>query len=98
MDIDLVIPDTDEAMQIYRPKDLSVKRWDWIVNDVKCNTSCELIIRLYCDNDVPDENMPLGWCVKNIVYKLEGEEYSAWGVDDDYITQIALREINKISN
>jgi hypothetical protein len=35
--------------------------------------------------------------VKNIFYKLEGDEYANWGEDDTYINEIALREIKKYS-
>jgi hypothetical protein len=83
--------------EIIMPTDLTIKRWDWTITDLKCNKSCELVIHLYCDNDEPDENMPLGYCVKNIFYKLEGDEYANWGEDDTYINEIALREIKKYS-
>jgi hypothetical protein len=94
MDIELTLP----SEEIIMPSNLTIKRWDWIICNLECNKSCELIIRLYCDNDTYDENMPLGYCVKNIIYKLEGDEYANWGADDTYITEIALREINKLKS
>lgn len=94
MEINLTLKDDEIVM----PSDLTIKRWDWTITDLKCNKCCELVIHLFCDNDEPDENMPLGYCVKNIFYKLEGEEYANWGNDDTYITEIAKREIEKISN
>ena len=94
MEINLTLKEEDIVM----PRDLTIRRWDWIISGLKCNECCELFIRLYCDLDEPDENMPLGYCVKNIIYKIEGEEYANWGTDDTYITNIALREIQKLSN
>lgn len=93
MEINLTLKNEDIIM----PEDLTIKRWDWLISNLKCNESCEIFIHLYCDNDVYNENMPLGFCVKNIIYKLEGDEYKEWGQDDSYITEIAIREINKLS-
>jgi hypothetical protein len=94
MEIDLTLKDEDIVM----PSNLQIKRWDWTITDLKCNTCCNLMIHLYCDNDEYDENMPLGYCVKNILYVIKDAEYAAWGEQDSYITEIALREINKLSN
>tara|TARA_B100001175_G_scaffold234840_1_gene201214 strand:+ start:2263 stop:2547 length:285 start_codon:yes stop_codon:yes gene_type:complete len=94
MDINLTLKDETVVL----PQDLTIKRWDWLVSNLKCNESCEIFIRLYCDLDEPDDQMPLGYCVKNVIYKLEGDEYAAWAADDTYITNIALREIGKLSN
>lgn len=94
MEIDLTLKDEEIVM----PSNLQIKRWDWTITDLKCNTCCNLMIHLYCDNDEYDENMPLGYCVKNILYVIKDAEYSAWGEQDSYITEIALREINKLSN
>lgn len=94
MEINLTLKDEEIVM----PSNLTIKRWDWTITDLKCNTCCNLMIHLYCDNDEPDENMPLGYCVKNILYVLEGDEYATWGADDTYINEIALREINKLSS
>lgn len=92
MDINISIRNLDIVM----PKDLTVRRWDWVIKDLYCNNCCTIIIYLYCDNDVYDENQKNGFMLKSIEYKLEGEEYQNWGQDDTYITNICLRELEKL--
>ena len=52
MEIDLTLKNEDIIM----PSNLTIKRWDWTIMDLKCNTCCNLMIHLYCDNDEYDEN------------------------------------------
>lgn len=92
MDIDITLRNLDIIM----PKNLTVKRWDWTITELYCNKSCKILIHLFCDEDVYNEANPTGYLLKTIEYKLEGDEYTNWGQDDNYITEICLKELEKL--
>jgi hypothetical protein len=61
-----------------------VSHYTYAIAKVVLNTSVQIVITLYSDADSR-------W-VKNIIFVLEGEEYSKW-TDDGYITEVVAKKI-----
>ena len=56
------------------------------VSNLILHTSADVFVTFYNENDV---------FVKHKLYKLEGEHYTAWGNNDNYIIEWILAEENK---
>ena len=63
-------------------------KFSWRITQLLKNQLADIFVELWDELEIEP--------VHSFIYLLEGEEYTAWGVDDTYIDTIISREISKL--
>lgn len=77
---------TDIEINGVYTKTLLVKKYRCFVTSINLHTSASLVILLLNDDGIE---------VDRLYKELVGDEYTAWGLDDTYIDEIAADEVKK---